>query len=195
MNTMKNILRKMVITVLCFSFIAGALSMAGVSTTKAEAASKKKTLIVYYTTTGTTKKVANRIKKMTGGTLFRLQASKSYPSDYDELVKVAQKELDDNARPTMKKNVKNIRQYSNIILAYPIWWGDAPMVFNTFLEANNLSKKKIIPVCTSGGSGVGGSVSSLKSSAPKAKWGSGLTANDVSNKKLKQWLKKNKVVK
>lgn len=169
--------------------------MAGVNASKAEAAGKKKTLIVYYTTTGTTKKVAKRIKSMTGGTLFRLQAAKKYPSDYDELVEVAQKELDVNARPAMKKNVKNIKQYSTIILAYPIWWGNAPMVVNTFLEANNLSKKKIIPVCTSGGSGVGGSIDSLKASASKAKWGTGLTANDVSNKKLKQWLKKNKVVK
>lgn len=50
-------------------------------------------------------------------------------------------------------------------LGYPIWWGDAPRMMSTFVEAHDFSGKTVIPFCTSGGSGIGRSGSNLASQA------------------------------
>ena len=69
------------------------------------------------------------------------------------------------------------------------------MAVYSFLESYDLSGKTIVPFCTSGGTGIGGSVKHIKKVCKGAKVKKGLTANDVSDKKIRKWLKKNKVIK
>ena len=57
-----------------------------------------------------------------------------------------------------------------VFLGYPIWWGIAPRIIQTFLESYDFTGKTVIPFCTSGGSEISGSYAELKSSAPQAKW-------------------------
>lgn len=159
-----------------------------------EQSKKKRVLVVYFSRTGTTKKVAKKIKKMTGGTMFRIQTKKKYPSNYDKMLDMAQKEQDGNARPALKKKVKSMKKYDIILIGYPIWWGDAPMALYSFLESYDLSGKTIIPFCTSGGTGIGDSVKYIKKVCKGAKVKKGLTANDVSDKRIKKWLRKNKAI-
>ncbi|MCD7902241.1 MAG: hypothetical protein LUF91_00405, partial [Oscillospiraceae bacterium] len=47
---------------------------------------------------------------------------------------------------------------------FPIWWGAAPTVVNTFLESYDFSGKKIVLFATSGGSGFGRTADVLKPS-------------------------------
>ncbi|MCD7825181.1 MAG: hypothetical protein LUH14_04370 [Clostridiaceae bacterium] len=54
--------------------------------------------------------------------------------------------------------------------------------------------KEDLPICTSGGTGIGYSVNQIKNACKGAKVKAGLTANDVSGKRIKKWLKKNKAV-
>lgn len=126
--------------------------------------------------------------------MFRIQTQKKYPSNYDKMLDAAQKEQDEKARPALKKQVKSMKKYDFIVIGYPIWWGDAPMAVYSFLESYDMSGKTIIPFCTSGGPGIGGSVKNIKKVCKGAKVKKGLTANDVSDKKIKKWLKKNKVI-
>lgn len=51
---------------------------------------------------------------------------------------------------------------------YPIWWSDFPQIIYTFLDANDLSGKKVIPFSTHGGSGLAGTVETLKEQEPDA---------------------------
>lgn len=196
--------KKIVAFLVCFVLFMG-VAVNGYSTsaevaTKKEAkqstkqSKEKKVLAVYFSRTGTTKTVAKKIKKMTGGTIFRIQTKKKYPSDYDKMLDTAQKEQDENARPALKKKVKSMKKYDFVVVGYPLWWGDAPMAVYSFLELHNLSGKTIIPFCTSGGTGIEGSVKNIKKVCKGAKVKKGLTANDVSDKKIKKWLKKNKVI-
>lgn len=201
---MRRMEKKIVAFLVCFVLFMG-VAVNGFSTS-AEAATKKeakqstkqskekKVLVVYFSRTGTTKTVAKKIKKMTGGTMFRIQTKKKYPSNYDKMLDTAQKEQDENARPALKKKVKSIKKYDFVIIGYPLWWGDAPMAVYSFLESHNLSGKTIIPFCTSGGTGIGGSVKNIKKVCKGAKVKKGLTANDVGDRKIKKWLKKNKVI-
>lgn len=127
---------------------------------------------------------------MTGADLFRIQAKKKYPSDYDRLVEVGEEEQERQARPALKKKVKSMKKYDAVILGFPIWWDDAPMAVYTFLESHNLSGKTILPFCTSGGSDISESVKHIRRVCKTASVKKGLTANGVSNKKIKNWLTK-----
>ncbi len=76
-----------------------------------------------------------------------------------------------------------------IFVGYPIWWGKEPKIIDTFLESYNLKGKKIVPFCTSGGSGISGSISGIKSSAKGAKIQSGKDLTDATDKAIKKWAK------
>lgn len=56
------------------------------------------------------------------------------------------------------------------IVGYPIWWGQAPKIVYTFLESYDFSGKTIVSFCTSGCSGIDGSLSGIQALAPDADW-------------------------
>ncbi len=58
-------------------------------------------------------------------------------------------------RPAIANGVAHMEQYGRVFLAFPIWWYTAPTILYTFLEQYDMSGKTIIPVATSGGSGMG----------------------------------------
>lgn len=132
-----------------------------------------KSLVVYYSradenysvgtiTEGNTAVIAKMISKATGADIYEIKTVKPYPKNYKECTDVAKKEQRDNARPAIQGGSPDLSQYDTIFLGYPIWWGDLPMCVYTWLEANNLSGKKIVPFCTHEGSGLSGTPSSLK---------------------------------
>ena len=51
--------------------------------------------------------------------------------------------------------MSNLELYDVVILAFPSWWGQAPRIVETFVEAHDFSGKTVLPFCTSGGSGFG----------------------------------------
>lgn len=72
---------------------------------------------------------------------------------------------------------------------FPIWWGEAPRILNTFMENYDFSGKTIVPFCTSGGSGVGSSASNLEALTEGAEWLSGTRLNgDSSHKAITEWI-------
>lgn len=77
---------------------------------------------------------------------------------------------DSSARPTISGGVENMEQYDTILLGYPIWHGQAPMIISTFLESYNFSEKTVLPFCTSHSSGIGSSDTNLHSLAQNAAW-------------------------
>lgn len=77
-----------------------------------------------------------------------------------------------------------------IFIGYPIWHGKEPMIIRSFLESYNLKGKKIVPFCTSGGSGILGSMKGVKAAAKGAKVVKGKDLTDSSAKSVKSWAKK-----
>ena len=155
---------------------------------------QKKVLVVYFSATGTTKGAAEKVKKATGGKLYRIKAAQPYTSadlDYDnDDCRANTEQHDGTVRPEIKGKVKNIGKYDVIFLGYPIWWGKEPMIIRTFLESYNLKGKKIVPFCTSGGSGISGSMKEVKASAKRAKVVKGKDLTDLSYKSVAKWAKK-----
>lgn len=150
---------------------------------------KKDILIVYFSQTGTTKDVAKKLQKLTGGDLLQIQEKNKYPSDYDKTVTRAKKELNQNSRPAVTSVAANMKSYDVVYVGYPIWWHSTPKVINTFLEEQNLKGKTVIPFCTSGGSDIEETLSDLKKSCKGATVLEGYTAEEGTTKEIRNWLK------
>lgn len=193
MNTKKRILWMNLLLV--FALIAGLVfPVSNVSAAGKQKKETKKVLVVYFSATGTTKSAAKKVKKATGGMLYQIKAAKPYTSadlSYDnDDCRANTEQRDGTVRPKIKGNVKNIKKYDVIFLGYPIWWGKEPMIIRTFWESYNLKGKKIVPFCTSGGSGISGSIKGIKAAAKDAKVESGKDLTDLSAKSVQKWAKK-----
>lgn len=151
-------------------------------------------LVAYFSATGNTKTVAEQIVDVTGGELYEIEPAEPYTSedlDYNNDDCRANLEMnDDTARPEIAGAIENIEQYDTIYLGYPIWWGNAPRIMNTFVETYDLSGKTVVPFCTSGGNGISTSVDTLQKLA-----GDGITwmegqrfDRDVSADEISQWI-------
>jgi len=140
-----------------------------------------KKLIAYFSVSGVTKEVATKVAEIVGGDLFEIKAKVPYTEeDLNWMNKQSRSSIemnDKSSRPEVENKVNNMNEYDTIYLGFPIWWGVAPTIVNTFLESYDLSNKKIITFATSGGSGIGNSTNELKVSAPNATFINGKVIN------------------
>ncbi|HBV51151.1 MAG TPA: flavodoxin [Clostridiales bacterium] len=127
-----------------------------------------KALVVYFSWSGNTKAVAEAIQSQTGSELFEIVPQTPYSDDYNTLLDDAQEEQSTDARPAISGTIENLEQYDVIFVGYPNWWGDMPMILYTFFDSYDLSGKTIAPFCTSGGSGLSGTVNTIKALEPNA---------------------------
>ena len=143
-----------------------------------------KTLIAYYSRRGenyvngsiislpkgNTEVVVEKIKAlMPDSDVFHIDTVRHYSDSYMTCIEEAKQELRDKARPEMKENLDSIDQYDTIILGYPNWWGDCPMIVYSFLEKSSVEGKTILPFCTHEGSGLGSTAKNLQKAFPGAK--------------------------
>ncbi len=116
---------------------------------------------VGYVEVGNTMKLAQVIAEKTGADLFEVAPAKKYPADYETCIDLAKKEQNQNARPAILED-KDISEYDVIFLGYPVWWGDIPMCYYTFIEGHDWSGKTVIPFATHEGSGMGRTEGTLR---------------------------------
>lgn len=152
-----------------------------------------KTLVVYFSATGTTQKVAENLAKALHTTAVEIKPLFPYTSeDLDWTNKSSRSSVEmkhKSFRPEIVKNDLDLSGYDTIFLGFPIWWGTAPRVVQTFLEGQNFANKTIILFATSGSSGMGNTDKDLKPSVDaSAKIIKGKTLNgNPSVEELKTW--------
>lgn len=127
-----------------------------------------KSLVVYFSWSGNTENVAKSIQSQTDSDIFEIVPATPYSDDYDTVVDLAQEEQRNNARPAISGKIENIEQYDVIYVGFPNWWGDMPMILYTFFDTYDLSGKTVALFCTSGGSGLSGTINEVKSLEPNA---------------------------
>ncbi|MBR4909619.1 MAG: NAD(P)H-dependent oxidoreductase [Acidaminococcaceae bacterium] len=149
----------------------------------------KKVLVAYFSWGGNTREVAKLIHEKTGGDLFEIKKEEPYPREYKPTTEIGKKEREQNLRPKLTGPLPDLKQYDVILVGYPIWWYIEPMPVKTFVEAQDLSGKIILPFATSGGSGIEGSVEDLRKTLPKAQVKDGLLVNMTG--RIDSWLKEN----
>lgn len=131
------------------------------------------TLVAYFSVTGHTRPLAEYAKEHLDADIFEIVPKEAYTEAdiaYSTDCRANREQNDEKARPEITAKIKNLAQYSTIVLGYPIWWGQAPKILYTFVESYNLSGKTILPFCTSGSSPIGSSATNLSKSAPNATW-------------------------
>lgn len=136
-----------------------------------------KKLVAYFSASGVTKRAAEKIAKEQGADLFEIKPVQPYTkADLNWMDKRSRSTLemrDKSSRVEIAEKVADMDQYDEIFLGFPIWWGVAPHIINSFLEQYDLSGKTLSPFATSGGSGYGRSNQELEPSAPGAKFNPG----------------------
>lgn len=121
-------------------------------------------VVLYFSATGTTKSIAERISKELNSDIIEIVPKEKYKSEdlnYNSDCRANKEQNDSKARPEIKNNI-DITKYDTIYLGYPIWWGTNPKIILTLLDTYDFTGKTIIPFCTSGSTGISGSVSDLR---------------------------------
>jgi flavodoxin len=152
-----------------------------------------KILVAVFSASGVTKRVGQEIARISGGDFFEIVPAEKYTSadlNYMNSRSRSSVEMNDpSARPEIAGRVSNMEAYDTLIVGFPIWWGVAPRIIETFLESYDLSGKTIIPFCTSGGSGVGRSDTELhRNVSGSVNWKKGVQINRPNESTIKNWL-------
>ena len=168
-----------------------------------------KNLVIYYSRSGenyvngkitsinkgNTEYVAEFIRDNFDADLFKVETVKEYSKNYMDCIREAQKELDNDERPTLKRYPDDISEYDNIFIAGPCWWGTYPMAIFSALDNLDFTGKKILPIMTHEGSGLGHCESDLKKYIKGAEFVKGLAIHGAdasrSEKTVVAWVEKN----
>ena len=152
-------------------------------------------LTIYFSATGNTETLAETVAQAAGADLARIIPAEPYTSadlNYNDNSCRANQELNSDARPAIEPLEVDVSQYDVILLGYPIWWGQCPPVVRTFLDSYDLSGKTILPFCTSGSTGISGSLSKIRELAPDSTVTDGFRGtSSTGTAQIDEWLRDN----
>lgn len=142
---------------------------------------------------GRVRALADMIQKGTGGELFSIQTKTIYPANGEELIDYAAQEQDEDARPILTSEIKNLDQYNVVFIGYPTWWYDMPQALYSFFDTYDFSGKTIVPFNVHNGSQFSGTIETIQELEPDAKVitnGFTVSENDVADasEDVQAWL-------
>ena len=91
---------------------------------------------------GNTEVVADYIKEITNGDVFKVEPEIPYPEDYMECTEVTKNEK--NGR-VLKETLEDVGDYEGVYIGFPIWWGKMPIVFESQLDKLDFKGKVVLP--------------------------------------------------
>ena len=131
-----------------------------------------KILVSYFSASGVTRRKAEALAKEVNGDLFEIMPKQIYTDEdlnwHNSESRSSVEIKDNNCRPEIEDITIDINSYDIIYIGFPIWWGIAPNVVKTFMDKIDLSNKKIITFCTSGGSSLEPATNDLQTTYPSA---------------------------
>lgn len=124
--------------------------------------------------------------------IFEIIPENMYTADdlhyNDDNCRANQEMNDDSARPAISNDLSVVSEYGVIYLGYPIWWGTAPRIIQTFIENYDISGATVYMFCTSGGSGIESSISDLQMLYPDINIVDGKRLNDATETDIREWI-------
>ena len=127
-----------------------------------------KNITICFSASGVTKRTAQLIANTLDTELLEIIPKEAYTKQdlnwRDKSSRTTLEMSDKTSRPEIVNEKADLSDVDTVFLGFPMWWYIAPTIVNTFLEANDLSGKKIVLFATSGGSGFGKTVQFLKNS-------------------------------
>lgn len=157
-----------------------------------EQKNEQKVAVVYFSGTGNTREVANVLAKEAEADIFEIIPENMYTADdlnyNDDNCRANQEMNDESARPAIRNDLSAVSEYDVIYLGYPIWWGTAPRIIQTFIESYDISGATVYMFCTSGGSGIEKSISDLQQLYPDVNIVDGKRLNDATELDIREWI-------
>ena len=124
-----------------------------------------KTLITYFSAEGTTARVAKELAEAIGADIFEIKPEKPYTAAdirWTNPLARCNREKFGNKDVPVVGSVESFADYDTVLIGFPIWYGAAPNVVNTFCKGYDWSGKRVFAFATSGGSGIGKTAEKLK---------------------------------
>lgn len=129
-----------------------------------------KRLVTYFSASGVTRKAAEELAAVAKADIHEIKPAEPYTrEDLDWRNKKSRSSLEmqnEASRPALDGAIPDLSEYDTVYLGFPIWWGVAPRVVNTFIENSDLKDKDLIVFATSGGSGLEYAVNDLRKRYP-----------------------------
>ena len=116
----------------------------------------KKTLVAYFSASGVTRGKALAAAKALGADLYEIAPEVLYTEadlNWRNSASRSSVEMADSAcRPSLAQPIPDLSAYEAILVGFPIWWGVAPRVVDTFLDQAQDAGAKVVLFATSGSS-------------------------------------------
>ena len=107
----------------------------------------KNILVAVFSASGVTRAVGEEIARIAGADFYEIVPKDIYTSaDLDWMNKKSRSSIEMNnpsARPEINGKVADMTSYDTVIVGFPIWWGVAPRIIDTFLESYDFSEKTL----------------------------------------------------
>ena len=130
-----------------------------------------KKLVAYFSAGGVTKARAEELASAVSADLFEIRPEVPYSAaDLDWRNKGSRSSVemkDESSRPPVAGDDVDVSLYDRIYIGFPIWWGVAPRVVNTFIENHNFSGREVVIFATSGGSGIQYALDDIRKKYPE----------------------------
>lgn len=151
-----------------------------------------KALVAYFSAeSGRTANAAKSLAAAIGADLFEIKPEKPYTSSdlnyMNPLARCNREHITKKQVPVSGK-VENFAEYDTVLIGFPIWYGCAPNVVNTFCKEYDFTGKKVAAFATSGGSGIGKTAEKLKPYVSGADVIDAKLMNGVDRDTLKRWV-------
>lgn len=151
-----------------------------------------KALVAYFSAeSGRTANAAKSLAAAIGADLFEIKPEKPYTSfdlNYMNPLARCNREHITKKQVPVSGRVENFAEYDTVLIGFPIWYGCAPNVVNTFCKEYDFTGKKVAAFATSGGSGIGKTAEKLKPHVSGADVIDAKLMNGVDRDTLKRWV-------
>lgn len=149
-----------------------------------------KILVAYFSAeSGKTAGVAKNLASAIDAELFEIKPVNPYSAadlNYMNPLSRCNREKIGKKDVPVEGKIQNFEDYDTVLIGFPIWYGAAPNVVNTFCKGYDWSGKKVAAFATSGGSGIGKTAEKLK---PYVKGAVSVDAKRVSTAdEVKNWV-------
>lgn len=108
----------------------------------------EKSIIIYYSQSGVTRKIAEKIQKVTGSDIYEITSDRQYDSDMWKAYEEAKAEIASGNMPNLCGALPELKRYRKVYLGGPVWGGAPANPMKTFLKQVDFHGAHVIPFWT-----------------------------------------------
>ena len=131
-----------------------------------------KSIVIYFSAEGNTERVAKDLASYSNADIYKIEPATPYSAadlKWTNPLARCNREIIGKKDVPVKGKIENFDEYDEVSIGFPIWYGAAPNVVNTFCKGYDWRGKRVKIFATSGGSGIGKTAEKLQPYVKEAK--------------------------